>query len=108
MSFEPLSQTDEMLLAQLFPTDAVASSLSASTAPSQGTNKDSNYILIALLVALVIVIIGVDVFWSKKFPSRTGSRAPPVLQLLKFASGLASFYLTYYSLRFTLGSKAEV
>jgi hypothetical protein len=63
-------------------------------------------IFLSLLISLVVVVIGVDLAFRRwKKSSRSSSSTPGWLQLSKMLAGVASFYLTYWSLNYTIGSE---
>jgi hypothetical protein len=97
---------DERLLTSLFPEDtsyAVPGVSAPPFPPSTPIPKPKHWtsqiILISLLIALVITVIGVDIAFKRIHKS---ALRPPWLQFTKMVAGIASFYLTYYSLEYTL------
>lgn len=101
------SPEDEQLLATLFPEESPVAPIEgiggmnrafSPTGTTTNSSSQSRVVFIALLVALIVGVVGVDLALkraNKKLDS------PPWLQLSKMVAGVVSFYLTYWSLNYT-------
>lgn len=109
------SSEDEQLLMSLFPesdqphpqSQSVIGGMGRASTPfpPNQSGPGTRIIFIALLVAFVVAVIGVDVAYKRANLNAKGP-TPPWLPMSKMAAGIASFYLTYWSLNYTVGANS--